>query len=37
VGTYDDTVLNLIDAVMVDAHKYGIKVCAVTDGLKTSH
>jgi mannan endo-1,4-beta-mannosidase len=26
VGTYDDTVLNLLDTVMVDAHKYGIKL-----------
>lgn len=26
IGTYDDTVLNLLDAVMVDAHKYGIKL-----------
>jgi mannan endo-1,4-beta-mannosidase len=26
VGTYDDTVLNLLDDVMVDAHSYGIKL-----------
>jgi aryl-phospho-beta-D-glucosidase BglC (GH1 family) len=26
VGTYDDTVLNLLDDVMVDANKYGIKL-----------
>ncbi|KZS86864.1 beta-1,3-mannanase [Sistotremastrum niveocremeum HHB9708] len=26
VGTYDDTVLNLLDAVMVNAHSYGIKL-----------
>ncbi|KAG8743024.1 hypothetical protein FRC10_000475 [Ceratobasidium sp. 414] len=26
VGTYDDTVLNLLDDFMIDAHKYGIKL-----------
>jgi mannan endo-1,4-beta-mannosidase len=26
VGTCDDTVLNLLDDFMIDAHKYGIKL-----------
>jgi len=26
IGTFDDTVLNLMDALMINAHKYGIKL-----------
>ena len=26
IGTYDDTVLNLLDGIMVKAHSFGIKV-----------
>jgi mannan endo-1,4-beta-mannosidase len=27
IGSFDDTVLNLIDAFMIDAHSRGIKAC----------
>ena len=27
VGTYDDTVLKLLDAFMIEANKYKVKVC----------